>query len=126
MKFIVKGRVPHQALKGALMTKVIVAEASEIIWLEGDTVQIGHLPYYDAVVVQHVDISGAAIDMRIEALRKHLDDTAPHLLLEYDTVLDTLDRTSPDFPLEVSRRFYDLLERNGKLLDENGNPVFVK
>ena len=39
MKFIVKGRVPHQALKGALMTKVIVAEASEIIWLEGDTLR---------------------------------------------------------------------------------------
>lgn len=126
MKFQVRGRVPHAALKGVLLPTVVIVEASEIIWQERDTVMIGKLPYYDCVITQVYDVADRALSIRIERLRTHLLDTAPHLLIEYDDIIDNLDINDPDFAVMVSTSFYDVLERAGKLLDENGAPVFIR
>lgn len=126
MKFQVRGRVPHANFNGTLLPKFTTVDASEIIWLEEDTVMINNLPYYDAVVTQVVDVAERALSIRIESLRKYLLDTAPHLLIEYDDVLAELDASDPDYALQVSTTFYDILERAGKLLDDNGAPVFIR
>ena len=126
MKFQVRGRVPHANFNGALLPKFITVDASEIIWLENDTVMINNLPYYDCVITQVYDVADRALSIRIERLRTHLSDTAPHLLIEYDDIIDNLDINDPDFAVMVSTSFYDVLERAGKLLDENGAPVFIR
>lgn len=126
MKFQVRGRVPHANFNGALLPKFTTVDASEIIWLENDTVMINNLPYYDTIVTQVYDVADRALSIRIERLRTHLLDTAPHLLIEYDDIIDNLDINDPDFAVMVSTSFYDVLERAGKLLDENGAPVFIR
>lgn len=126
MKFQVRGRVPHANFNGALLPKFTTVDASEIIWLENDTVMINNLPYYDAIVTQVYDVADRALSIRIERLRTHLLDTAPHLLIEYDDIIDNLDINDPGFAVMVSTSFYDVLERAGKLLDENGSPVFIR
>ena len=126
MKFQVRGRVPHANFNGALLPKFTTVDASEIIWLENDTVMINNLPYYDAVVTQVIDVADRALAIRMERLRDYLLETAPHLLIEYDDIIDNLDINDPDFAVMVSTSFYDVLERSGKLLDENGAPVFIR
>ena len=126
MKFQVKGRVPHASFNGALLPKVVTVEASEIIWLEKDTLCINNLPYYDVVITQVIDVAERALSIRIERLREYLLETAPHLLIEYDDIIDNLDIDDPDYAVKASTSFYDVLERAGKLLDENGAPVFVR
>lgn len=126
MKFQVKGRVPHAAFNGALLPKVVTVEASEIIWLEKDTLCINNLPYYDVVITQVIDVAERALSIRIERLREYLLETAPHLLIEYDDIIDNLDIDDPDYAVKASTSFYDVLERAGKLIDENGAPVFVR
>lgn len=126
MKFQVKGRVPHAEFNGALLPKFITVDASQIIWLENDTVMINNLPYYDAVVTQVIDVANRALSIRIERLREYLLETAPHLLIEYDDIIDNLDIEDPDYAVKASTSFYDVLERAGKLLDETGAPVFVR
>ena len=43
-----------------------------------------------------------------------------------ENIIDNLDINDPDFAVMVSTSFYDVLERAGKLLDENGAPVFIR
>lgn len=126
MKFQVKGRVPHANFNGALLPKFITVDASEIIWLENDTVMINNLPYYDAIVTQVIDVADRALAIRMERLRDYLLETAPHLLIEYDDIIDNMDIDDVDYPLAISTTFYDVLDRAGKLLDENGAPVFIR
>lgn len=126
MKFQVKGRVPHAEFNGTLLPKIVTVDASEIIWLEADTVCINNLPYYDVVITQVIDVANRALSIRIERLREYLLETAPHLLIEYDDIIDNLDIEDPDYAVKASTSFYDVLERAGKLLDENGAPVFVR
>ena len=126
MKFQVKGRVPHAEFNGALLPKFITVDASQIIWLENDTVCINNLPYYDAVVTQVIDVADRALSIRIERLREYLLESSPHLLIEYDDIIDNLDIDDPDYAVKASTSFYDVLERAGKLLDENGAPVFIR
>lgn len=126
MKFHVRGRVPHADFNGNLMPKFTTVDAAGIIWLEDDTVMINNLPYYDVVITQVIDVAERALSIRIETLRKHLLDTAPHLLIEYDDYLENLEANDHDYALKVSTSFYDILERAGKLLDDNGAPVFIR
>lgn len=126
MKFQVRGRVPHANFNGTLLPKFTTVDASEIIWLEKDTVMINNLPYYDVIITQVIDVAERALSIRIETLRKHLLDTAPHLLIEYDDCIENLEADDPDYALKVSTSFYDILERAGKLLDDNGAPVFIR
>lgn len=126
MNFQVRGRVPHANFNGTLLPKFTTVDASQIIWLENDTVCINNLPYYDAVVTQVIDVADRALSIRIERLREYLLESSPHLLIEYDDIIDNLDIDDPDYAVKVSTSFYDVLERAGKLLDESGAPVFIR
>lgn len=123
--YTVKGKIPTATRRGGLITTVTTATASEIELQDG-VVYIGHMPYYEAEILPYRDISSRATAMRVEKLTQWLTDNQPSLALEYIGIVEGLDANDDEYSVLVSREFYSLLHRHGKLLDSSGRPVFVK
>lgn len=129
MIFKVRGFVVRPGLPGSKarnQPRVITVDAAQIHWVGGDTLMIDGETYYEAIVNQVFDVATTMMWDRIEKFRQFLDRMNPAFVLEYDDFLNAQDHDDINYPVTAACGFYDLLERNGRLLDDNGAPVRVK